>query len=126
MVEGDGGHGPSAVISGGAEARAGSAPYAERIVRFDETSPDALSEKALFVVAEMKRRLQLFGLDWSDTTAVQAYSIRDFHHVMADMAGQGVLTKGLTWHYARPPVIGLEYEMDCRVVGEELVADVVD
>ena len=28
---------------------------------------------------------------------------------------------GLTWHYARPPVQGLEYEMDCRSVGRESV-----
>ena len=28
---------------------------------------------------------------------------------------------GLTWHYARPPVRDLEYEMDCRAVAEERV-----
>lgn len=121
VVEGDGGYGATCVISGGAEAREGSGPYAERIVRFEETSPGALEEKALFVVGEMQRRLDLVGFGWADCTAVQAYSVRDFHHVMPAMAERGVLAKGLTWHYARPPVIGLEYEMDCRVVAEELV-----
>lgn len=118
VADGDGP--PSVAISGGAEARTGDAPYAERIVRFEETSADALEEKALFVVDEMQRRLGLLGFNWSDTTAVQAYSVRDFHHVMAEMARRGVLNKGLTWHYARPPVIGLEYEMDCRVIAQEL------
>jgi hypothetical protein len=122
VVDGDGGQGPTAVISGGAEAREGAGPYAERIVRYGETGPDVLREKALFVVEEMRRRLGLLGFDWADTTAVQAYSVYDFHHVMPDMAERGVLTKGLTWHYARPPVIGLDYEMDCRVVGDERVA----
>ena len=28
---------------------------------------------------------------------------------------------GLTWHFARPPVIDLEYEMDCRRVMREMV-----
>ncbi len=28
---------------------------------------------------------------------------------------------GLTWHYARPPVRDLEYEMDCRAIAEERV-----
>ena len=28
---------------------------------------------------------------------------------------------GLTWHFARPPVIDLEYEMDCRRVLREVV-----
>lgn len=119
VADGDGP--PSAVISGGAEARVGDAPYSERIVRFEDASAEALEEKALFVVDEMQRRLELLGFGWSDTTAVQAYSVRDFHHVMAEMARRSVLAKGLTWHYARPPVLGLEYEMDCRVVAEELV-----
>ena len=121
VADGDGP--PSAVISGGAEAQEGDGPYAERIVRFEEVSADALEEKALFVVEEMRRRLGLLGFGWSDTTAVQAYSVRDFHHVMAEMARRGVLAKGLSWHFARPPVLGLEYEMDCRVVAEELAYD---
>ena len=29
----------------------------------------------------------------------------------------------LTWHFARPPVVGLEYEMDCRGVAKESVID---
>jgi len=119
VADGDGP--PSAVISGGAEAREGDGPYAERIVRFEEVSADALEEKALFVADEMQRRLGLLGFGWSDTTSVQAYSVRDFHHVMAEMARRGVTAKGLNWHYARPPVVGLEFEMDCRVVAKELV-----
>lgn len=119
VVEDDGGAAPSAVISGGAEAREGPGPYAERIVRLDETTADAIHEKALYVVDEMQRRLGLLGFTWPDTTAVQAYSVRDFHHAMSAMAERQVLDRGLTWYYARPPVIGLEYEMDCRVVHDE-------
>jgi len=118
VADGDGA--PSTAISGGAEAREGSGPYAERIVRYEETSTDALLEKGLFVVDEMQRRLELLGFGWADTTAVQAYSVHDFHHVMPEMARRGVLDNGLTWHYARPPVVGLDYEMDCRVVAQEL------
>ena len=29
---------------------------------------------------------------------------------------------GVTWHFDRPPVVDLEFEMDCRGVTEELVA----
>ncbi len=119
VVEDDGGSAPTAVISGGAEAREGDGPYAERIVRLGETSDDAIREKALYVVDEMQRRLGLLGFKWADTTSVQAYSVFDFHHVMGAMAERDVLRNGLTWHYARPPVIGLDYEMDCRVVHDE-------
>ena len=121
VVEDHAASAPTAVISGGAEARGGAGPYAERIVRYDETSADAIAEKVLFVVDEMQRRLGLLGFGWADCSAVQAYSVRDFHHVMPAMAERGVLAKGLAWHYARPPVVGLEYEMDCRVVSEERV-----
>jgi hypothetical protein len=34
---------------------------------------------------------------------------------------RGSARSGLTWHYARPPVIDLEYEMDCRRVRREIV-----
>lgn len=117
----DGTHPPTAITSGGAEAREGDGPYKDRIVRYGETGPDAMHEKALFVVNEMQRRLSLLGFDWPDVTAVQAYSVMDFHHVMADIAAKNVLSKGLTWHYARPPVLGLDYEMDARVVSDERI-----
>jgi len=121
VTENDGSHPPTAITSGGAEAREGAGAYAERIVRHGETGPDAIREKALFVVDEMQRRLSLLGFGWADATAVQAYSVADFHHVMPTMAERGVVDKGLTWHYARPPVIGLEYEMDVRLVSDERI-----
>jgi hypothetical protein len=27
---------------------------------------------------------------------------------------RGATRSGLTWHFARPPVVDLEFEMDCR------------
>jgi hypothetical protein len=113
---------PSFVIAGGAETRGGSGSYPERIVRYRDTTPEALKEKVQRTVNEMENRLAAFGFSWSDTTAAQAYSIRDFHHVLADeLVRHGALRSGLTWHFARPPVVDLEYEMDCRRVMHELV-----
>ncbi len=65
---------PSFVISGGAEAREGGASYEDRTIRRGETSPDAMLEKARYVLGEMERRLAAFGLGWSDTTATQVYT----------------------------------------------------
>jgi hypothetical protein len=113
---------PSVVISGGAEAREGGASYRERIIRFGETSPDAMREKALHVLDEMERRLAAFGLRWADTTATQVYTVRDLYPFLADeIVRRGAAHSGLTWYYARPPVRDLEYEMDCRAVGRESV-----
>ena len=113
---------PSVVISGGAEAREGGASYRERIIRYGEASPDAMREKALHVLGEMERRLAAFGLRWADTTATQVYTVRDLYPFLADeIVRRGAAHSGLTWHYARPPVRDLEYEMDCRAVGRESV-----
>ena len=111
---------PSFVIAGGAEAREGTGPYAERIVRYRDLSPDGIRDKVRFTAGAMEQRLAAFGFAWTDTTGVQAYSIRDFHPVVGDeLVRRGAARSGLTWHFARPPVEGLEYEMDCRSVGLE-------
>jgi hypothetical protein len=35
--------------------------------------------------------------------------------------GRGAARGGLTWHFCRPPVVELEYEMDCRGLAFEQV-----
>ena len=113
---------PSFVIAGGAEARGGAGSYPERIVRYRDISPEGLREKVRFTVGAMESRLGAFGQGWKDTTAVQAYTVHDFHPVMADeLVRRGAARSGLTWHFARPPVIDLEFEMDCRRVLRETV-----
>ena len=111
---------PTFVVAGSGEAREGGASYRERTVRHGETGADAMREKALFVVAEMERRLKLLGVAWKDTTATQVYCVHDIHPFLADaIVRRGAAQAGLTWHFCRPPVQGLEYEMDCRGVAVE-------
>jgi|SRR6516225_1934303 len=113
---------PTFVIAGSGEAREGGASYRERIVRYRETSADAMREKARYVLGEMERRLAALAFAWGDTTATQVYTVQDLHPFMADeIVRRGAARGGLTWHFARPPVEGLEYEMDCRAVGRERV-----
>lgn len=105
------------VVSGSGEAEEGHRSYRERTVRFGDTSPDGLREKARFVLGRMESRMAVFGKTWRDTTAVQLYTVFDPHPLMADEIGRrGAAQHGLTWHFARPPVEGLDYEMDCRAV----------
>jgi hypothetical protein len=113
---------PSFVISGSGEAREGGATYSERTVRYRDLSPEGFSEKVDFVVDAMERRMSEFDFGWQDATAVQTYTVHDFHPLFADaMVRRGAARSGLTWHFARPPVIDLEYEMDCRRVMRETV-----
>jgi len=113
---------PTFVIAGCAEVREGAEDYAARIVRAGETSADAMREKARVVLDEQQRRLDVFGLTWADTTATQVYSVQNIHPFMGDeIAWRGAARSGLTWHFCRPPVKGLEFEMDCRSVNWESI-----
>jgi hypothetical protein len=113
---------PDFVIAGGAEARGGAGSYPERIVRYRDLSPDGLKEKVRFTAREMEGRLAAFGFGWKDTTAAQAYTVHDFHPVMPEeLVRRGAARSGLAWHFARPPVVDLEFEMDCRRVSRETV-----
>ena len=113
---------PSFVISGSGEAREGGATYSERTVRYRDLSADGMREKVRFVVGAMESRMGECAFGWKDATAAQAYTVHDFHHAVADeLVRRGAARSGLTWHFARPPVIDLEYEMDCRRVMREVV-----
>jgi hypothetical protein len=110
----------SFVIAGSGEAEEGHASYRERTVRFDDTSPSGLRAKGVFVLDRMEQRMAALGARWSDTTAAQVYTVYDLHPFLQDeIARRGAARHGLTWHLARPPVQGLDYEMDCRSVPVE-------
>jgi hypothetical protein len=107
----------SFVIAGSGEAADGAAPYSERTVRYGETSADAMREKARFVLERLEERMVALARTWSDTTATQVYTVYDLHSFLAgEIVQRGAAEHGLLWHFARPPVQGLEYEMDCRSV----------
>lgn len=114
---------PSFVVAGSGEAQEGAARYSERTVRFGETTPDAMRDKAVYVLGEMERRMGLLGFSWADATAAQVYTVHDIHPFLGDeIVRRGAARGGLTWHYCRPPVHGLEYEMDCRGIADEHIA----
>jgi hypothetical protein len=113
---------PGFVVAGSGEAPEGKGSYQECIIRLGDTAPDAMLEKARYVLGAMEARMGALGHGWADATATQVYSVHDIHNVLAEeIAARGAAPHGLTWHYARPPVTGLDYEMDVRGVGVERV-----
>lgn len=113
---------PAVVIAGSAEARPGPEPYAQRILRLGDTSRESLADKAAFVADEMARRLGQFDLTWADVTDTQVYSVHDVTLAMGPvLVARGAARHGIEWHFARPPVIGLDFEMDCRATAVERV-----
>jgi hypothetical protein len=113
---------PSFILAGGGERRAGYANPQEAILRYGDTSPEAVREKALYVIAEMERRLDVLGFSWKDALTTEVYTVQNIGHLVGELlAARGACQGGLVWTYARPPVIGLEYEMDVRGAAREIV-----
>jgi hypothetical protein len=110
------------VAAGSGEARDGASRYAERIVRLGDRSPASMREKAHLVLAIMEERMAPLGFGWHAATATQLYTVFNIHSFLADeFVARGATAGGLTWHFARPPVEGLDFEVDARGVSRELV-----
>lgn len=94
------------------------------VVRRGETSPAAIREKAHFVMGLMEGRLRELGGDWPAVTATDIYTVHEIHSFLAEVLirrmGAGA-AQGLTWNYARPPIVSIEYEMDLRGCRREIV-----
>ena len=111
---------PSFVIAGCAEAAEGGATY--EIVRAGDTTPAGMRVKAQFVLGVIESRMTALGFSWSDTTATHVYTVQDIYPFAVDeLIRRGAARAGLNWQFNRPPVKGLEYEMDTRGVMHERV-----
>lgn len=87
------------------------------IVREGDTSPEGMREKAARVMAIMEARLAGLGMRWEDVTTVNVYTaVTDAGwlapQLLARMGPDAA--HGIHWYLARPPVIGLDFEMDLR------------
>jgi hypothetical protein len=112
----------SFVAAGSGESQEGNATYRERTVAYQDVSRAGMRKKAEHVMGVMQARMAALGFAWPDATAVQVYTVHDLYPFLADLiVTRGAASHGLTWHYARPPVIDLEFEMDVRSVTVERV-----
>jgi hypothetical protein len=113
---------PTFVVAGAGELRDHPRGPAG-IVRHGETSPDAMREKARFVMDVMQQRLQALGADWSRVTAIDVYTAHPIHDLIEAILGPAgpAAIHGVRWFPSRPPIHGLEFEMDLRGVARELV-----
>ena len=106
----------SFVIAGSGELPEGSLDPHD-VVRRGETSTEALREKARFVMSLMSSRLAGLDASWKQVTAAQAYTVHDIHPFLESeilMRMREAASFGIHWHYARPPIESIEYEMDLR------------
>lgn len=108
------------VVAGGGELPEGSLDPHD-VVRMGETSADAIREKTRFVMGLMTGRIQELGVSWDDATVTEVYTVHPFP--VEEVAGpmQKGQAHGMLWHYSRPPIVSIEYEMDLRGCHQEIV-----
>jgi hypothetical protein len=116
---------PTFIVAGAGELPEG---YLDRdsIVALNDTSPAGLGAKARFVMGLMEGRLRGLGVDWPAVTVADVYTA----HPLAPLLPEIVLGRmgaaavhGVHWHFTRPPLEEIEYEMDVRGTRLELRLD---
>jgi hypothetical protein len=109
---------PTFIVAGSGELRE-RASGPDGIVRGGETTPDAMREKATYVMGVMDMRLRALGADWRDVTMIDVYTAEPVESYLEDTvlkpAGAAAI-HGVRWFPSRPPIAGLEYEMDLHGV----------
>ncbi|MBN9117570.1 MAG: RidA family protein, partial [Planctomycetes bacterium] len=79
--------------------------------------PRGIATKAAFVLDLMERRLYGLGADWSRVNAIDVYTAHSLDTVLPQLvlnrAGPASI-HGVRWHYSRPPITDIEFEMDLR------------
>ncbi len=110
------------IVSGAGELKDGP-PTRESIVRVGETTPDAMREKAEFVMASIEGTLKALGATWDDATQINLYTA----HVEGGYLDEAVFARigpaaryGVHWMYSKPPIQEIEFELDVRGTGKEL------
>ncbi len=111
----------SFVASGSAEWPEGTR-FPDDIVARGDVSAAGIAAKARCVLDAMDRRMSRAGVGWKDVTGTQVYTVENFLAVLAEqilpLTGN---SGGVTWHYTRPPIEELDFEIDVRGVATERV-----
>lgn len=116
------GNGGGFVVAGSGEAPEGKASYSDFAIRPGDQSTEGMLEKCRWVLGEMERRMSALGTGWGTATGAHVYTAYELLALMKnEIAPRGAAASGLSWHFSRPPVQGLDYEMDVRSVSAELV-----
>lgn len=93
------------------------------IVSLGDISPAGLTTKARFVMDLMESRLRGMGVDWPAVSEINVYTAHTIATILPDIVLKRVgatAIHGAHWHFSRPPIDDIEYEMDVRGVRTEL------
>jgi hypothetical protein len=103
------------VAGGGDRAVTGDKPASSDMIRQGDVSAEGMQEKVSYVLGLMEKRLAALGAAWPQVTAVSVYTVQNIFPLLAPLLlprlGPAKI-HGLRWHFVRPPVQGMEFEMD--------------
>jgi hypothetical protein len=114
--------GKTFVVAGAGELRS-SALAAEEIVSRGDLSADGLKAKAERVLGIMAERVGGMNVAWSDVTQSNIYTVHNIYPLMEPAIMPSLHEggrHGVRWHFARPPVLEIEFEMDLRGLRREI------
>ena len=95
-----------------------------KIVAEGDVSPAGMRKRLEHCIEVTTERLAMLELDWSAATHIDLCVVRDIPGLMEAVVVpglQGAAARGVRVHFARPPIIGAEVELECRGVRRELV-----
>lgn len=93
------------------------------VIAAGDTSASGMREKVNYLVRAVTRRLEQLGVSFNDASHVEFYCGRQADGLVSELvipaAGRGA-HRGVRWHFGRPPVQGLEIELEARNVAREV------
>ena len=111
------------ILSGAAEIRPGPDGRPAITARGD-TSPTGLRLKAEAILASLTATLTAMNLTWDAAREANIYTVHDVHPLIASPLMPSLASaalNGLRFHHARPPVTGLDLELDASSIAQTLL-----
>ncbi len=102
------------IVAGAGELPEGALSH-DAIVALGDTSELGLATKAKFVVDLMSRRLAGLGCTWPEVRTANVYTVHNVARVVPEIVLPALgpaAVHGVRWHFSRPPVEAIEFEMD--------------
>lgn len=115
---------PSFVVAGAGDLADQADLTPSAIIRPNETSENAMEEKASVVMKVMQERLTGLQRGWEEVSSISIYTAIPLQTILVNTILKPIGTaalQGVTWYYSNPPIKGLAYEMDMRGIRKELV-----
>jgi hypothetical protein len=89
-----------------------------------DTGPTAMQKRARYTIDAVGTTLAKLGVSWQDTTQIALFHAHDIPGLwepkLLGSLGEA-LSRGVLVYRARPPIAGLEVELEARAVRQEMV-----